>query len=257
MKGERACKTKAKERISQTSDVGERDALQGHPFDVPGEVSRAFPNFTCISDNKYVCKKPPDEFLPLKHKCRENRLLAVECGECRPTCRNKRLQTPKKWAKVQVRKTGNGTGWGLFAVGRSVKPGKVIGRYDGEVLSLKMMQQRMAKKKRDDDRYVMKLGKELHVDAEKYGNVTRFINHRCQGANCVVKRKRIYGQEYLGVYAKRRIEIGEEFTFDYGEDFMSNLGFNCRCAAGAMCRQASRRGSPQAPRRVSLKAAYA
>ena len=242
MQGERACKSKAKERISQTSDIGERDALQGRVFDAPREVSRAFPNFIFISDNKYVYKKPPDDFPPLKNKCRENRRLAVECGECRPECRNKRLQTPKKWAKVEVRKTGNGTGWGLFAVGRSVKAAKVIGRYDGEVLSLKMMLQRMAKKKRDDDRYVMKLAHDLYVDAEKYGNETRFINHRCRGANCVVKRKRIYGQEYLGIYAKRRIEIGEEFTFDYGEDFTSKLGFNCRCGAGARCRKAPRRG---------------
>jgi uncharacterized protein len=59
-------------------------------------------------------------------------------------------------------------------------------------------------------------------------NVARFLNHSCK-PNCFAEMDgtRIF------IYAKRRIEKGEELTYNYGkaywEDFIKPYG--CRCAA--------------------------
>ena len=68
-----------------------------------------------------------------------------------------------------------------------------------------------------DDRWV--------IDGAVDGNLARFINHSC-APNC-------YSQVVNGtvwIRAARRIEPGEELTYDYGTDGDANLPCQCQPA---------------------------
>ena len=52
------------------------------------------------------------------------------------------------------------------------------------------------------------------VDATRRGGPARFINHSCE-PNCYTKIIVLDGRKRIGIYAKRRIEAGEELNYDY------------------------------------------
>ena len=56
--------------------------------------------------------------------------------------------------------------------------------------------------------------KPLFVDATKYGNASRYINHSCS-PNCKVYRWLHNGYMVLGIYAIRDIQINDEITINY------------------------------------------
>jgi SET domain-containing protein len=63
-------------------------------------------------------------------------------------------------------------------------------------------------------------------------NVARYINHSCR-PNCVARRI----ARSIRIYARRRIQPGEELTYDYGkeyfEEYIGPRGCKCsRCDPG-------------------------
>lgn len=64
----------------------------------------------------------------------------------------------------------------------------------------------------------------LCVDARRYGNVARFINHSCDGNLTIqavfAKSCRNALLYYVGLYANRPIPAGSELTYDYGYSAM-------------------------------------
>jgi SET domain-containing protein len=52
------------------------------------------------------------------------------------------------------------------------------------------------------------------VDATRYGNQARFINHSCD-PNCISKILVINGHKHIVIFAQRFISKGEELTYDY------------------------------------------
>ncbi|KAK1933157.1 SET domain containing protein [Babesia divergens] len=79
--------------------------------------------------------------------------------------------------------------------------------------------------------YIMKVHKDAYIDSTNVGNVARFINHSCD-PNCSSIPYSVNGAFRMGVFALRRIEKGEEVTYNYG--FTSRgvgVGFKCLCGS--------------------------
>jgi uncharacterized protein len=118
------------------------------------------------------------------------------------------------------------TGLGLFAI-KPIKRGVYIATYRGRRITTEA---RGAK-------YQFELNKRWTIDGSPRWNVARYINHSCRpNAKPVGRRGGIV------IAALRRIEPGEEITYDYGrqyvEYFLENGG--CRCA-GCRRKRALRR----------------
>ena len=144
----------------------------------------------------------------------------------------------KKTARTQtasqpfvVRRSGI-QGVGGFAV-RQIKKGEKIIEYAGERIS------QSEGDRRYDDKphtYLFEVSSRTLIDGAVDGNDARFINHSCR-PNCesVLQGGRIH------IHALRRIQTGEELSFDYSLPRYILLGaaeneiYPCRCGAPA-CR---------------------
>lgn len=97
-------------------------------------------------------------------------------------------------------------GLGLFAK-VPMKKGDCIIEYIGDVIS-------NTEANRRGGRYLFQTSRDRHIDGTGRNNIARYINHSCR-PNCEVDiiRGRVF------VYAKRKIEIGEELAYDYGKEY--------------------------------------
>ncbi|MFQ6665903.1 hypothetical protein Gotur_032457 [Gossypium turneri] len=70
------------------------------------------------------------------------------------------------------------------------------------------------------------------IDASKYGNVSRFINHSCS-PNLVNHQVLVDSMDchraHIGLYASQDISVGEELTFDYRYELLPGQGYPCQC----------------------------
>ncbi|GAQ80945.1 SET domain protein [Klebsormidium nitens] len=82
--------------------------------------------------------------------------------------------------------------------------------------------------------YLFRIDDDNVIDATKMGGAARFINHCCD-PNCYTKVIWVEGQKKIVIYSKRRIEPGEELTYDYKFPF-ENVKIPCNCGA-AKCRK--------------------
>jgi hypothetical protein len=112
------------------------------------------------------------------------------------------------------------TGLGLFAV-EPIRKGKFIIEYWGKLVRWDDVDNLQSK-------YLFDLNKRWAIDGAPRRNTARYINHSCR-PNAVpygVKGK-------IKIYARRKIEPGEEITYDYGkeyfDEFLAPIG--CKCAA--------------------------
>ena len=67
------------------------------------------------------------------------------------------------------------------------------------------------------------------IDATKYVNLARFINHSCD-PNCTAQSNEINGRKHILLYAKKYIKLGEEITYDYNFESETEK-IQCRCGA--------------------------
>lgn len=56
-----------------------------------------------------------------------------------------------------------------------------------------------------------------HIDAVRYGSVTRFFNHSCNANTVIFPVRHNSVVPKLCIFAARDIERGEELTFSYGD----------------------------------------
>ncbi|MCO5561635.1 hypothetical protein L7F22_015256 [Adiantum nelumboides] len=88
----------------------------------------------------------------------------------------------------------------------------------------------------------------LVLDATIFGNVSRFVNHRCNDANLFMRPVQIETRDthyyHAALFAARDIEEMEELTWDYGIDFEDDThlleAFKCYCTS-SLCRD---KGTP-------------
>jgi uncharacterized protein len=130
------------------------------------------------------------------------------------------------------------TGLGLFAT-KPIKRTAYIATYRGRRISTEEADRLEAR----GSRYQFELNKRVTIDGTSRSNVARYINHSCRP-----NAKPVGRNGGIVIVASRRIEPGEEITYDYGKEyldyFMQNGG--CRCE---FCRK------KRARRRAKLRAA--
>ncbi|KAL4314282.1 histone-lysine N-methyltransferase SUVR5 isoform X1 [Arachis ipaensis] len=181
----------------------------------------------------------------------EEGYLVYECNRrcrCNKSCPNRILQNGVR-VKLEVFKTEN-KGWGVRA-GEAILRGTFVCEYIGEVLDV---QEAHNRRKRygtehcsyfyDIDDHVNDMSRLIEgqahyiIDATKYGNVSRFINHSCS-PNLVNHQVLVESMDceraHIGLYASRDIALGEELTHDYHYKLVSGEGTPCLCGA-SKCR---------------------
>ena len=114
------------------------------------------------------------------------------------------------------------TGLGLFAT-KPIKRGGYIATYRGRRIQTEEAERREAR----GARYMFTINKRWSIDGSPRWNLARYINHSClPNANPVGRNGGIV------IVASRRIEPGEEITYDYGREYLDLFFKNdCRCSA--------------------------
>ena len=122
------------------------------------------------------------------------------------------------------------TGLGLFAT-KPIKSAAYIATYRGRRISTEEADRRLAR----GASYIFELNGRWSIDGSPRRNVARYINHSCRP-----NAKPVHRNGGIVIVALRRIEPGEEITYDYGREYLNYFLDNggCRCAA---CRKAARR----------------
>ncbi|KAI3338861.1 hypothetical protein F4824DRAFT_62829 [Ustulina deusta] len=161
----------------------------------------------------------------MNHACGEdsdciNRATKMECVDrncnCGNECQNQRFQR-KQYADVSVIKTEK-KGFGLRA-NTDIQAHEFIFEYIGEVINEPTFRRRAIQYDKEGIRhfYFMSLTKNEFVDATKKGNLGRFCNHSCN-PNCYVDKWVVGNKLRMGIFAGRRIQLGEELVFNYNVD---------------------------------------
>jgi SET domain-containing protein len=123
-----------------------------------------------------------------------------------------------------VRRRSKVHGYGVFAVD-AIEKNKRIVDYAGELVRNSESEAREEKYLAEGCIWVFRLNRVWSRDAAVGGNIARFINHSCR-PNCwfeVVDRT-------IWIRASRRINPGEELTYDYAT--VGNRTMPCRCQPG-------------------------
>ena len=123
----------------------------------------------------------------------------------------------KRFPYVEVRECSLGRG--VFAVAAAPK-GKLLLKFEGERLSFEE-QCRM-----DDEANSLQIGEDLYIDLEAPGV---YVNHSCH-PNC-------YIDSGFWLVAARRLEAGEELTYDYSTTMLERHWHMEGCQCGSVvCR---------------------
>lgn len=118
-------------------------------------------------------------------------------------------------------------GLGLFAAVAFTAGARVL-EYTGERITTEEADRR-------GGRYLFVVDDRWVIDAKDRDNLARYVNHACR-PNC---EARVVGRR-IWIYARRRIEKGEELTYNYGKAYFETFiaPYGCRCPT---CRQRAER----------------
>ncbi|RHY51929.1 hypothetical protein DYB30_010849 [Aphanomyces astaci] len=119
-------------------------------------------------------------------------------------------------------------GFGLVA-DTSIEAGDFVVEYVGEVIDEAMAADRRAANiaSGQTHTYMLEMEKDILIDAQYKGNVSRFINHSC-APNCSAQKWTCEGDILrIGIVALAPIARGEEITFDYqlNRDWIDEFGY--------------------------------
>ncbi|CAH2038977.1 unnamed protein product [Thlaspi arvense] len=177
----------------------------------------------------------------------------ITCG-CDKICGNRLVQKGIH-NKLEVFCTPNGKGWGLRTLER-LPQGAFVCEYIGEILTIPELYQRSMKGESicpvmldalwgSDES--LEDNQSLCLDGTRYGNISRFLNHRCLDANLIEIPVHVETPDqhyyHLAFFTTRVIEAMEELTWDYGVDFNDEdclmKPFDCVCGS-RFCRNIKR-----------------
>ncbi|CAO1391869.1 unnamed protein product [Diamesa serratosioi] len=153
-----------------------------------------------------------------KRKALKDSQIIYECSDqcsCNLSCSNRKTQQ-RSSISLSLFKTRNNRGWGVKTK-TSIQSNTYIFEYLGKV-----MDQTEANQKRGTymfDLYRPENSNNFYtIDARKYGNLSRFLNHSCN-PNCtiwtVLQCNTNYKLFKLCFFSKRYIPPNEELTIDY------------------------------------------
>lgn len=214
----------------------------------------------------FYCKDCPQERTKNEYKpdsCKGHliRKFVKECWSkcaCSKHCGNRVVQRGII-RKLQVFFTSEGKGWGVRTL-EDIPRGAFVCEYVGEILTNMELYNRNNERMRNEKHTypvlldadwcsegVLKDEEALCLDATHYGNVARFINHRCYDANLIEIPVEVESPDrhyyHLAFFTTRKVEAMEELTWDYGIDFDDCdhpiKAFQCHCGS-IHCRDAKR-----------------
>ncbi|XP_076321290.1 histone lysine N-methyltransferase trithorax isoform X2 [Tachypleus tridentatus] len=120
-------------------------------------------------------------------------------------------------------------GRGLFCK-RTIDPGEMVIEYAGEVIRPVLTDKREKYyESKGIGCYMFRIDDNEVVDATMCGNAARFINHSCE-PNCYSKVVTVDGKKHIVIFALRRINKGEELTYDYKFPF-EDVKIPCTCGS--------------------------
>ena len=188
-----------------------------------------------------------DDKTCLDCKCR------FECGPgCSCTislCKNrivqKKLRKTDTLNNFRVRWFNETKGFGVYTK-TVLQKGSVLFEYVGEVITnLQRARERMnIRESMESMQFVLTVLERSHldknkieqvtcIDAHRYGNISRFVNHSCD-PNCDVECVRVgFKTPRLVFVAKRDIPIGSEITISYGDGSDRGIGGGRPCKCGS------------------------
>jgi uncharacterized protein len=114
------------------------------------------------------------------------------------------------------------TGLGLFAT-EPIKKHALIVEYSGPRIATA---EAHARERAGRSKYMFEISSRWTIDGAGRDNMARYVNHACRpNAESVLTRGKIF------LKAIRRIQPGEEITYDYGREYV-DLFFKtgCQCA---------------------------
>ncbi|XP_010262437.1 PREDICTED: probable inactive histone-lysine N-methyltransferase SUVR2 isoform X2 [Nelumbo nucifera] len=180
-----------------------------------------------------------------------------KCG-CSKQCGNRVVQRGIT-CNLQVFLTSEEKGWGLRTL-KGLPRGAFVCEYIGEILTNMELYERNTQSTRNKrhtypvlldadwgSEGVLKDEEALCLDATYYGNVARFINHRCFDANLVEIPVEVETPDHhyyhLAFFTTRKVDAMEELTWDYGIDFADDdhpVKAFCCCCGSKFCRDIKR-----------------
>ncbi|KAL9265412.1 Histone-lysine N-methyltransferase SUVR5-like protein [Drosera capensis] len=207
-----------------------------------------------FEDAKDIFGKPMRGRFPYDDEGRillEEGYPVYECNDmckCSELCSNRVLQDGVQ-AKIEVFKTVK-KGWAVRA-GEEILRGTFVCELIGEVLVEDEAEKRRKRYGSEGSSYLFDARSLMNdknnflegqvpcvIDATKYGNVSRFMNHSCSPnlVNHVVLVDSMETQlAHIGLFANRDIAVGEELTFDYHHETTAGKGHPCLCGTSS-CR---------------------
>jgi hypothetical protein len=166
--------------------------------------------------------QPVDSIRIRVKECTRNNCASLrDCGN-RYTCAEHHLS---KCVVAEQFRVAGGSIRGLKVMkGAFIPAWSVIGEYTGKVVRRGRQNQ--------DSEYVAEIDDSTYIDAEREGNCTRFINHRCKDFNAVLIPVRAYSTDTVFVRSVKAIKENEFVTINYGENY--KLFFK-RCLCESCC----------------------
>jgi SET domain-containing protein len=115
------------------------------------------------------------------------------------------------------------SGLGLFAA-RSFARGDFVIEYTGDLLP-------NDEADRKGGKYLFRVNSRWTIDGCGRENLSRYINHSCR-PNCVAYTR---GKRVI-IYSRRKIDPGEELSYDYGKEYFNAYirPRGCLCTACSM-----------------------
>lgn len=146
--------------------------------------------------------------------CQANALPSQIMSDNR-NCRNVGVLT-KRHKKTFI---GNSSvhGYGLYA-GEVFEEGDLVGIYGGGIMDTIKADTIGHMYDYKDHTFFFDVTQSLVVDGGMLGMKSKFVNHVAGGSpkeNCHSRCVRVRGMAHIALFAKRRVEVGEEFMFDY------------------------------------------
>ena len=143
------------------------------------------------------------------------------------TRRKKRKSEKEIQALLQVRpsivrRRSKISGWGVYA-GQAIEKGTVIVEYKGELVTQAEAWDREQRYLPKGRIWLFTISGTWARDAAVGGNVARYVNHSCT-PNCYSD---VFGKTIV-IIARRRLEKGEELTYNYNTDGIARIRCLCR-----------------------------